>query len=181
MITLPFKTTENHIADLSTAITFWHNKEKERFNLTNWQRPVFTVAQLKGTCGGKAEYITNKVMINFALYKENKNDYLWQTVGHEVAHLAAFQAFGLARVVGNPHGAEWATVMRNIGLQPLRCHSMDVLNVKQVRARNRYVYTCPCKKTFRITLANHKKSDNLMCPTCKTKIRFTGQVINLNA
>ena len=130
MHTLPFKTTENHIADLSTAISYWYDKAKGLYTLKNWQRPVFTVSQLKGSCGGKAEYLKNKVLVNFSLYKDNKPEYLMQTIGHEVAHLAAFQVYGLQRIVANAHGDEWKSVMIALGLPPTRCHSYDISNVK---------------------------------------------------
>lgn len=181
MQTLPFKTTENHIADLSTAISYWYDKAKGLYTLNNWQRPVFTVSQLKGSCGGKAEYLANKVMVNFALYKENKNEYLMQTVGHEVAHLATFQRYGLQRIVANAHGDEWKSVMSALGLPPNRCHSYDVSNVKQNRARNRYLYNCSCAKPLYLTVIQHKKSDKFVCNTCRARLKFTGQVINIDA
>jgi len=80
--------------------------------------------KLRGQKAGVAHLTENKLRFNPQLYRENREDFLRQTVAHEVAHLIAHQLFGLKI---QPHGEEWQLIMRGVyELPPNRCHSYAV-------------------------------------------------------
>lgn len=85
-------------------------------------RPRITF-HLRGTVAGYAHYKENRINFNPILLDQNPEDFIQQTVGHEVAHLGAFVKYG-GRI--QPHGPEWARVMFYLGLPPKRCHNYDV-------------------------------------------------------
>jgi SprT protein len=111
----------------------------------------------------------NRVFLNWPLFKANTEDYLNQTIPHEVAHL--FQ-----RVLApneRSHGPIWQRLMRKIGLQPRRCHSYDTT----ISARyESFTYICTCTK-HRISKIVHNKilkGKQYKCKSCKSDITFLG-------
>ena len=90
--------------------------------------------KLRGQKAGVAHLTENKLRFNPQLYHENQEDFLRQTVAHEVAHLIAHQLFGLSI---QPHGEEWQLIMRGVyELPPHRCHTYDVKR----RQVSRFIY-----------------------------------------
>ena len=83
----------------------------------NMSYPKITY-DLKGTVAGQAFYYENKLRLNSVALKNYRDHFIKQTVGHEVAHLVAFQKHGHDI---KPHGYEWANVMRMYKLPPDRC------------------------------------------------------------
>ena len=77
---------------------------------------------LRGGVAGRAHYGKNVIQFNPVLLDQNPEVFVKQTVGHEVAHLAAFVKSGGGI---KPHGSEWARVMFSIGLPARRCHNYD--------------------------------------------------------
>ena len=111
-----------------------------------WQRPFELPSisfDLRGCCAGRAYYKYNRIRLNPILMVENQEDFVVQTVPHEVAHLLAFTMFG-TRTRIKPHGTEWKSVMLALGLKPARCHSYDVANAR-VRRERRFTYACDCQ------------------------------------
>jgi SprT protein len=80
---------------------------------------------LKGTTAGYAVWRKHELMLHNVFLKENPEDYLVNTVGHEVAHLAARTKFGGAI---KPHGSEWTNTMWMMGLPATRCHNYELGN-----------------------------------------------------
>ena len=79
---------------------------------------------LDAEVAGTALIGVGHMMFNLTLLEENWNDFLQQTVGHEVAHHVAYWVYGVA---ADPHGQEWKEVMVDVfGLPATRCHSYDV-------------------------------------------------------
>lgn len=89
---------------------------------------------VKGTTAGLAKYNEHVVDLNYQLYLENSSHFFNDTIPHEVAHLAAVYIHG-AKGIG--HGKEWKVMMRLIGREPTRCHTLDVTNVKRRRNNER--------------------------------------------
>lgn len=127
----------------------------EKYYNTTIKYPRVTY-DVRGTCGGKANFGNWQVKFNPILLMENVDDFLARTVPHELAHLITDQVYPHAhqpgfKVVGygavrrkkrSPHGSEWQSVMRVLGISdPTRCHSYDVTRAA-VRKKNRYVYIC---------------------------------------
>jgi predicted SprT family Zn-dependent metalloprotease len=78
---------------------------------------------LRGTTAGRAWYREHLIEYNPTLLHENVEDFLRQTVRHEVAHLAARNKFG-AQI--KPHGKEWANCCWYLQIPAKRCHNYDV-------------------------------------------------------
>lgn len=93
-------------------------------------------------------------IINFnpALFEKHAEDFLKQTVPHEVAHLVAYQHHGF-RI--RPHGQEWQSVMHLFGAEINRCHSYDVDHIKHRHYRY-FEYRCNCKQ-HALTAIRHNR------------------------
>lgn len=73
--------------------------------------------------GGQAIYSTNTIRLNPVFLNAHTEQYIFDTVAHEWAHLAAHKKYG--RFI-SAHGTEWKNTMRSIGVPPERCHSYKV-------------------------------------------------------
>jgi len=134
---------------VTTATHHFIDMANERYALSlNYPSVGFTV---RGTNGGTANAGTWHVNFNMGLLVDNMDEYLNQTIPHEVAHLVTFaihgQEFkrtrrGMQRV---SHGKNFYAVMRTFGVKQTRCHNMDVSNVKQATRKTKaFAVKCPC-------------------------------------
>ena len=161
------------ISDIAEVIQNRFEEAKNRYGLI-WERPVFNF-QLKGTTAGRANLRANLIKVNWELYRRNKSDFLKQTLPHEVAHLAAFRQFS-----DRGHGNGWKRVMVDFGLQPTRCHSYDVSEVKS--NTKKFYYTCGCSRLEISTTIHNRITQRLKmgqgagysCKKCRQPIKFTG-------
>lgn len=139
--------------------------------------PRPTVAfDLRGRAAGEASMkqtasglVLRHLRINADLLQKNTAEVVEQTVPHEVAHLLTWHYFGKV----DPHGDEWARVMRSLGREPNRLHSMEV---EPARVEKReFIYRCACKQ-HELTLRRHKKvllgKNSYGCPSCNQVLRF---------
>ncbi len=128
------------------------------------------VWDVRGRNGGYYMPGTSVIHLNPILFNENVDDYLENTIPHEVAHLVHYfrkgddityrlrvRALGI-RQKRDIHGPGWKAVMRVFGIRnPARCHSYDVSN-SQVRVKNKFHYKCSsCGKDYFIGPKRHKK------------------------
>lgn len=119
---------------------------------------------LKGKTAGQAFYRQGKIKLNSVLLLENLDDFINNTVPHEVAHLIDFAVnkdnFGNTKRVAaqmqqllekhnyrvtrknGPHGPSWKAIMKLFGCKPARCHTYDVTS--SARKTNSFVYECTC-------------------------------------
>lgn len=81
---------------------------------------------LRGTKAGEAWAGHGIVRFNPILLDENPEHFVRQTVGHEIAHLAARTKYGNGI---SSHGVEWRNIMYRLGLPAKRCHNYDVSTV----------------------------------------------------
>jgi SprT protein len=128
---------------------------------------------LRGYKAGVAYLQENRLRFNSQLYRDNPEDFLRQTVAHEVAHLVAHQLFG-RRI--RPHGREWQQIMRVVfDLPPLRCHNYAV----QRRPALRYLYRCQCADgEFPFSQRRHNlvhAGRQYLCRRCRTLLLFSGE------
>ena len=150
-------------------------QQAEAFFHRRFSRPEVSL-KLRGQKAGVAHLQENRLRFNSQLYRENHEDFLQQTVAHEVAHLIAHQMFG-PRI--KPHGEEWQLIMREVyGLLPNRCHSYAV----QRRAGARYLYRCQCPaQEFAFSAQRHalvNKGRRYLCRRCRATLVFSGQQRN---
>lgn len=146
-----------------------------RYNAAGVRMAMPTVSfDLKGKTAGKAFLERNHVQLNAVLLTENAEEFIEQTVGHEVAHLATHARHGRK---AQAHGSEWKQMMRLIGLEPLRCHSFDTSNSALSKATFRYL--CGCREHM-LTARRHAmaRRRGYGCKKCGKPLRFmpTGAV-----
>lgn len=101
--------------------------------LARWPTIIY---KTKSATGGWAHLGRNTVDYNPILLNENLDAFIARTVGHEVAHLAAYELF---RDKG--HGYWWKHIMRVIGQEPSRCHSYDIVN-SAVKTKRSIIWRC---------------------------------------
>lgn len=129
--------------------------------------------KLRGQKAGVAYLQGNELRFNAQLYQENREDFLRQTVAHEVAHLLVWQLYGKQAA---PHGAQWAHLMHSLyGLEPRRCHHYAVTP----RVSVRYLYRCQCLNDNQHAFSGQRhalvgKGRRYLCRRCQTVVRFTG-------
>lgn len=135
---------------------------------------------LKGRSAGMLvfDHITNtfKIRINRTLLDIAPAHVIDTTVPHEVAHLVAFQVYGMKI---SPHGQEWQSVMVDVfGLQPGRCHQIDT----STSSPRPFIYTCRCPKQFRLSKRMHNqltakkgmiKNKIYQCKRCLSALVFS--------
>lgn len=148
-------------------------EQAEAFFKRPFTRPQVSF-KLRGQKAGVAHLHENLLRFNLQLYRENSEDFLRQTVAHEVAHLVAHQLFG-DRI--QPHGQQWQSIMRGVyELPPNRCHNYEV----QRRSVPRYIYRCPCPDSdFPFTAQRHKlvrKGRRYLCRRCRELLVYTGNM-----
>jgi len=111
----------------------------------------------RGTTAGTAHYEMLELNFNARLLVDNWDEFMDQTIPHEVAHLLKSHMYGRGR--GSflaSHGTAWKKVMRALGVEPDRCHAMDVSKVQMPKAK--HIYTCDkCQKELVISSVRHNK------------------------
>ena len=126
--------------------------------------------ELRGGTAGRADYIAWEVKINAVLLMENVDDFIINTVPHELAHLVTDKIYPeahktavvyrrgrLRRTKREVHGTRWQEIMRVLGAPDAsRCHQYDVTNVKRRKAG--YQYRCTgCDKTVHLGPKRHAR------------------------
>jgi SprT protein len=125
---------------------------------------------LRGMAAAVAYPTRNVIRINRRLLDQNADDFLLNTVPHEVSHLIAYRVHGRGIA---PHGVEWAAIMREVyGLKPLRCHHYDV----RPGLTTAYRYRCGCDAGHTFTTRRHNNARRgrlYLCRRCRQPLRFS--------
>jgi SprT protein len=125
---------------------------------------------LRGMAAAVAYPTRNAIRINRRLLDQNADDFLLNTVPHEVSHLIAYRVHGRGIA---PHGVEWAAIMREVyGLKPLRCHHYDV----RPGLTTAYRYRCGCDAGHTFTTRRHNNARRgrlYLCRRCRQPLRFS--------
>lgn len=131
---------------------------------------------LRGRCAGQARISRNgriSLRINLQLLAENLEDFLKQTIPHEVAHLVVYWQTRNQRLRPQPHGPEWQAVMRDcFGLAASRCHNYPTTPARVVPRP--FLYTCNCRE-HHLTSVMHKRISRCgqaLCKACRTALTF---------
>ena len=90
--------------------------------------------------------MAGELHFNEILAAENFSHYMSDIVGHETAHYIQRKIYPTS----SAHGIEWKNVMRILGLNPTRCHEMDVSNVI-ARVYTKKEIHCSCA-TYKVTM-----------------------------
>ena len=171
---------ENELKKLITekVITTW-KEAKVIFNITQ-PFEVEIKFKLKGGCAGKAlfngESKPSVLNFNLVIAMKNTEDFLNDTVPHEVAHLVTHLIYGYV----SAHGPEWKYVMIRLGKQPNRCHNMEFESARKINKP--FDYTCKCGLSFHLTEREHNEMQHnkftYHCKKCKGNLIYTGESID---
>jgi len=137
---------------------------------------------LRGRCAGQAcveRSGATGLRINLLLLPENRDDFLSNTIPHEVAHLVVNWQLRKKRHRARPHGPEWQSVMKNcFGLEPRRCHSYPTTPARVVPRP--FLYSCSCREHLLTSLMHNRisRSYQALCKACRTPLTF---VVKKNA
>jgi SprT protein len=100
---------------------------------------------LRGLAAGKVSWRRGalpRIQYNLALAERHNEDFVRETVPHEVAHVLCHLLHPKAR----PHGPEWRDIMTRLGVaEPRRCHSFDTKDA-QTKHQQRWRYSCGCRE-----------------------------------
>ncbi|MBL3598487.1 MAG: SprT-like domain-containing protein [gamma proteobacterium endosymbiont of Lamellibrachia anaximandri] len=129
--------------------------------------------ELKGQAAGMARFPAldkPQIRYNAHLLDENADDFLKQTVPHEVAHVIA-RAYYSRNI--RPHGTEWQSVMHFFGAEASRCHSYDTQRAS-TRKLQQFRYACGCSEHL-LTSIRHKRIQaglRYSCRKCKNPLEL---------
>ena len=95
----------------------------------------------------------------------NTDEFLFQTVAHEVAH--AMQRYKFGYTVKS-HGKEWAHIMERLGAEPRRCHTLSTKGID-------VPYICPgCNYQYQLSKIKHgwiqKGQRKYQCAKCDCRL-----------
>lgn len=102
----------------------------------------------RGTAAGTAYYYENEIRFNMVMLIENMEEFVRQTVVHEICHILDYQLFGET----SHHGRNWQDLMIHFGLQPKRCHSYSTDSVRSYGG----LYMCDCQE-YKLSKIRHNK------------------------
>lgn len=131
---------------------------------------------LRGRCAGQAlidQHGQPALRINRQLLEDNLDDFLKQTIPHEVAHLVVQWQAREARRKPKPHGLEWQRVMQDcFDLEPKRCHSYQTTPARVVTRP--FLYRCQCRKHLLTSIMHKRISRSLqaLCKSCRSPLQF---------
>jgi SprT protein len=164
----------------------------EKFYNTTFPRATEVIFKRNGTCGGYCRFNHTKTirifMFQLDFAEAYPEDYIENTVPHEVAHYIQFMVYGFSYQGIKVHGKEWKYIMRNVfKVEPTRTHDYS-LSVTKTRNTRIFVYGgCGCGKTYQLTYAKHKKAQLYVdlrgchiynCSLCKNPVKFITKVSN---
>lgn len=135
------------------------------------RRPIPAIpvtCDLRGRAAGQVRWQGRTPLViryNLAIAGMQPEEFLAQTVPHEVAHVIT----GLKHGKVQPHGPEWRAVMRHLGVtDPQRCHSFKTPPT-QVRRQHRWAYRCACM-THELSATRHNRvqrgEQTYLCRRC---------------
>jgi SprT protein len=136
---------------------------------------------LVGGSAGQAVYdrrgnVKHTIRINPILLNENESYVILQTVPHEMAHVVVHHLYDDLGISVKGHGSEWKRIMYLFGLEPHRCHQLDISSIRAVRKQSTYRFTCSCVgKVFELSKNKYTRWANgtaYRCPRCREQIRF---------
>lgn len=144
-------------------------RHAENYYQRRFERPRLSF-KLRGMAAATAHIGQNAIRFNRLLLEQNTEDFLANTVPHEISHLIAYRLHG-QRIA--PHGAEWAAIMRRVfGLEPRRCHPYAV----RPRCKTAYHYRCACTEGHALSARRHHnalRGRRYYCRRCRHFLRYS--------
>lgn len=123
--------------------------------------------------GGQAFPGRNVIRLNPVYLNAHTDHYIATTVPHEWAHIAACHKYGM-RIAA--HGPEWKATMRQVGVQPTRCHNYTVPEGVKV-GKQRAKYKCVCAKCDSVIEVGAKVRSKLEAGATYKHNRCGGRIV----
>lgn len=170
-----YKATEDEtIKVIIESVIFYTNKINNVYsNLPNVYFRMLPLSipkvkfNLRGKVAGRGGI--GGLRFNLELAKRNLNDYVNDTVPHELCHYFCMMLFNSRYT--KPHGHEWKTMMKRIGINPTRCHNMDISFM-----RDKLWKCCGCGREYLVSNRKHnammKNPGCYFCRGCKSGVVF---------
>jgi len=127
---------------------------------------------LTGKVAGRGFFYKPKLRYNLQLAKENLNDFLENTVPHEIIHLYQRKIYPNCK----SHGKEFYFIGKTLGYNLKRTHSYKT---ESARKRIKYLYTCDCGGKYWITKKMHDRVQIYKkgyCRKCRSKLVFQDKI-----
>lgn len=152
----------------------------EKYFGKSFRRPETILWKTRGTSAGYADYSVGKKLIMFqlAIAERDWDEFINETVPHEVAHYVQLQQFPYSKA----HGKEWQRIMTEVmGIPATTCHQVSTEGLYTPRNTTKYEYSCGCKgKVHKVSSVIHnrmtKKGRSYRCQNCYAPIKFLGGV-----
>lgn len=127
---------------------------------------------VKGTDAGQAFVEINRIDLNLMLFRENFDHMIREVIPHEICHVWVVQL----KLGGKPHGREWQSLMRRMGVPPIPCHNMNVDAVSS--STGLFSYRCLCNTGNMVSLEMHRRMqenpEDYFCGRCEQQIVYVG-------
>lgn len=139
-------------------------------------RKPFIGFNLTGTSAGRAIYSQRKIVLNPHIFKglseEAQQEFIDETIPHEVAHIVAYQVHRHSQA----HNAKWGEIMKLFGFEDWRSqitHCLPVDNVPSLKRRKSL--KCPqCAASWTVTpkkAARFRRGEvSYQCPRCRVRL-----------
>ncbi|MBE2895807.1 SprT family zinc-dependent metalloprotease [Pasteurellaceae bacterium HPA106] len=123
---------------------------------------------VRGLKAGVAYLQQNEIRLNRTLLEQNPEEFIRETVPHELAHLIVYQHYGRR---AKPHGQEWRFVMEEVFKLPANvCHEYDTTSVRGKTVE----YQCDCQ-IHQLGIRKHHRIQSqsavYRCRKCKSVLR----------
>jgi predicted SprT family Zn-dependent metalloprotease len=82
-------------------------------------KPQTEISNRMKTCAGMMYYEQRIMRLSFELFAEYPEETTVETIPHELVHQVSWDIHQ-----HGGHGQQWKNIMRTIGKEPTRCHSM---------------------------------------------------------
>lgn len=110
----------------------------------------------RGTVAAVANSDNWYINLNPILLNENVDEFIENTIPHEICHLVCDEVYPSQRYSRNIHGPRWREMMGILGAQAEAFHTYDVTNSRLPHTNTVYRYACTgCKKTFDVGIKRH--------------------------
>lgn len=141
---------------------------RNSFPLKTFPEPKIKM-DLTGKTAGMYDCKKNILRFNLNLMLENKEDFIYNTVPHEVAHFVTH----VIDKHSKPHGVTWQAIMNLFGIpNPQVYHYYAVASVK--KRKRPYVYQCSCRKYFFTKIRHRHAQDGIRyyCSICHGNLQY---------
>lgn len=116
---------------------------------------------------GRARLSRSTIELNVRLLQDHPIEEFENTLIHEVAHLLVFALYG-----ARGHGTHWKAMMRRMGAEPTRCHTLPVDHLRRTRPIAGVAF-CECRGEIPIKAVRYRnmlKGINYICKHCKVRL-----------